>query len=148
MGLAEKEITVIMQERRDYLTSKMVDSYEKWIKENGLPFLSADEVICETTQDDEYVTTVEQRDMLNRFIRIWEATEEKYVYRDKVETVRDEGSRFFGWSWQDLADELYSFLVDNDIDAQDSYMALEDGGLSFEQVLFLVELSLAFEGVD
>lgn len=55
---------------------KLIQKYNDFIFFQRLPNLSADELLCEVDENDKYITTVEQREWLKRFIVEWEAQEQ------------------------------------------------------------------------
>lgn len=54
---------------------ELTTTWEVWTTASGLPHISADELICETDKNDEYITTIEQRKFIQDFIDLWEKTE-------------------------------------------------------------------------
>jgi len=65
----------------NYAIETLTKEYQSWIKENGLPNMSADELVVQTKtgelDDEELVADDNQRLWLNDFISRWEKVQEE-----------------------------------------------------------------------
>jgi hypothetical protein len=79
----------------------LTKEFTDWCTEHNYPLMSADELLAETDENDDYLVKGQNRNYLNEFIRRWDASQEQPQFVQDItedygivmqgETVEDTG---------------------------------------------------------